>query len=48
VVVEVGVPGQEPALVPAGIAARAEEVSPHIVVQAVDLPAKLAKVIHDL
>lgn len=39
--------GEQAALVPARIAARAEEVGAHIVIHAADFPAELAKVGHD-
>ena len=40
VVLETLVRGQEPFLVPAGVAGRAEEIGPHIVVHPVDRPAQ--------
>jgi hypothetical protein len=36
------------ALVPARVALRTEEVGPHVVINAVDLPPEPAEIIHDL
>src|SRR6266568_1124256 len=46
VVAEILVGSQQPALVPAGVASRAEELSPHVVVNPMDFPAELGEVIH--
>ena len=47
VVPERGMGRQQPTRVPTGIALGPEEVSPHIVVDAVDLPAERTEVVHD-
>ena len=46
VVLKILVRGQQPTLVPASIATRAEEVRPHVIVHAVNLPPQTAKVGH--
>ena len=46
--VKLRVDGLQAALVPAGVAAGAEEIRPRVVVDAIHFPACLAEIIHDL
>src|SRR5215813_13743966 len=47
-VVEAGMSGNEPLLVPARVTLRSKKISPHVIINAVDFPSALAKVVNHL
>jgi len=47
-VVEAGMSGNEPLLVPARVTLRSEKIGPHVIINAVDFPSALAKVVNHL